>query len=146
MEIFHLKEANDLIPTVTSLVELLLQNHEEIQKVQLEHETARFLRSNEGGEAPRLCAEIRRAEERLHEHFSQRDKLLSALQSVGCILHCIHTGTVHFPALHEDRLIYFCWRHVEPCIQYWHEKSGGEGTKRLSLRTLFGGCEENAGE
>ncbi len=52
MRIFSLKEANDLIPTVTPLVELLIQNYREIQKAQLEFDAARVLRSSEAGGPP----------------------------------------------------------------------------------------------
>jgi hypothetical protein len=43
------------------------------------------------------------------------------LHAVGCQLRDWQTGTVDWPALHEGREVYLCWRMGDAQVEYWHE-------------------------
>jgi hypothetical protein len=43
------------------------------------------------------------------------------LNTIGCQLRDWQTGTVDWPALHEGREVYLCWRMGDPQVEYWHE-------------------------
>ena len=57
-------------------------------------------------------------------------ELSDELEQVGCYLKDVHTGLVDFPALHEGRVVYLCWRVGEPSVAYWHEVDAGFAGRR----------------
>ena len=46
---------------------------------------------------------------------------LEHIESLGGFLKDLDRGIIDFPALFEDREVFFCWLHGEPCIRRWHE-------------------------
>jgi hypothetical protein len=55
----------------------------------------------------------------------QLKRIMTDLESKGCIIKGIKEGLVDFPALREGREIYLCWRAPEKEIQFWHEINSG---------------------
>ena len=48
-------------------------------------------------------------------------------------------GLVDFPAMHEDREVYLCWRLGESEITHWHETDAGfAGRKPLTVAAVGG--------
>ena len=47
------------------------------------------------------------------------------LESIGAILKGPMDGLVDFPAMHEGKIVYLCWKAGEPSIQHWHEIEAG---------------------
>lgn len=56
--------------------------------------------------------------------------LADELSAVGCELKDVRRGIVDFRALHDGRIIEFCWRHGEETVQYWHELNDGFHDRR----------------
>ena len=55
---------------------------------------------------------------------------LEAIQATGCVIKDIETGLVDWPALHEDREVWLCWKYGEREVGHWHELHGGLAGRR----------------
>ena len=62
---------------------------------------------------------------RLFLNFDRLDKLVHRIQDLGIHIKDINTGLMDFPALHEGREVYLCWRYGEPRVEYWHDIEAG---------------------
>ncbi|MGD8451654.1 MAG: DUF2203 domain-containing protein [Phycisphaerae bacterium] len=78
-----------------------------------------------------MAAEIARAEDlpRLQTDIDatveQLSQLHNELAAIGCVLKDWAGGLVDFPAVHEGRRVWLCWRLGEPSVTHWHELEGG---------------------
>jgi len=60
--------------------------------------------------------------------------LLDELHQVGVELKDFEKGLLDFPAMHQGREIYLCWRSGEPSVGAWHElEAGYAGRQDISL-------------
>lgn len=67
------------------------------------------------------------------QEFGRLDQAVRAILATGAMLKDVNTGLVDFPALHEDREIYLCWKYGEETIRFWHEMDAGfSGRQPLS--------------
>ncbi len=55
---------------------------------------------------------------------------LDELGQIGCIFKGFEEGLIDFPAFHEERMVYLCWRHGEERIEHWHELDSGFAGRR----------------
>ncbi len=69
--------------------------------------------------------ELRAAREAVTREAEQINAFLLELEQVGCVFKGFDAGLVDFYGLHEDRLIFLCWRHGEERISHWHEVDAG---------------------
>jgi hypothetical protein len=53
------------------------------------------------------------------------DRFVRELTALGIELKDYETGLVDFPAEHDGRPVYLCWRLGEPSVQFWHEIDAG---------------------
>ncbi len=58
------------------------------------------------------------------------NRIMSELESKGCIIKGIKEGLVDFPSLREGREVYLCWRAPEKEIRFWHEIHAGFAGRR----------------
>lgn len=120
---FLLKEANDLLPIVRPLVREMMEISERIRQ-----------------HSPALWAAVEKAAgnggnpalSKLLPDFDRLDFLLRQVRDLGVEVKDLTTGLVDFPALHEERVIYLCWKYGEARIEFWHELDAGfAGRKRI---------------
>ncbi|HLU67042.1 MAG TPA: DUF2203 domain-containing protein [Kofleriaceae bacterium] len=52
------------------------------------------------------------------------------IQATGCLIKDIEVGLVDWPALHQGREVYLCWRYGEAEVAWWHEVSAGFAGRR----------------
>lgn len=57
-------------------------------------------------------------------------RLQEELADVGCELKDFATGLVDFPASHEGRTVYLCWKFGEERVEHWHELDAGFSGRR----------------
>lgn len=55
---------------------------------------------------------------------------LEDIVATGCVIKDIETGLVDWPALHEDREVWLCWKYGEREVGYWHEQHVGLAGRR----------------
>ena len=121
---FTVREANELLPFLSSRVRDLRLVHQELQ--------ARV------GEAPSSQEITLRGGTFVPPRYLS---LLSSLQSLvedicyrGCHLKDLDSGLVDFPTIWEGREVYLCWKLGEPSVSYWHElEAGFAGRQSLEI-------------
>lgn len=60
------------------------------------------------------------------------EKLIIAIQELGCRIKDLNGGLVDFLSRREGRLVHLCWRYGEPLeIQYFHELGAGFHGRQL---------------
>jgi len=116
-KVFSLDEANRTLPLVSRIVRDVVEMHAGCAQVQARIETA------DPREVPALQERLELAVDRLHD-------LVDELSQVGVLLKDYEIGLVDFPARHEDRDVYLCWRLGEAEVGFWHELHAGYGGRQ----------------
>ncbi|HNK62730.1 MAG TPA: DUF2203 domain-containing protein [Anaerolineales bacterium] len=109
-------EANNLLEVVRPMVGELMQISERIRSRQPEIWSVVEKSAGNGGN-PELS--------RLLPDFDRLDLLLHRLQDMNIEVKDLTIGLIDFPALHEERVVYLCWKYDEGRIQFWHEVEAG---------------------
>ena len=63
--------------------------------------------------------------------FERLDQLVHRIQELGVHIKDINAGLMDFPALHEGREVYLCWRHGESRVEFWHDVESGFAGRQL---------------
>ena len=63
--------------------------------------------------------------DRYNAELDKLRDLAAELTSVGCELKDWRRGLVDFPARHDGRDVYFCWRLGEDTVSFWHDVDSG---------------------
>ena len=112
---FTVKEANELIPFLSSkLPRLRLVNHElqcRCASVPSPQEIA--FRGGTPVHPRYLCL------------VYDLQELVDEIGSHGCHLKDLDSGLVDFPTIWEGREVYLCWKLGESQVGYWHELEAG---------------------
>ncbi|MBI1375266.1 MAG: DUF2203 family protein [Phycisphaera sp.] len=74
------------------------------------------------------------AEERIRREYDALVRTLNAyvdeLSAVGVELKDYDQGLIDFPAQHDGREVYLCWKAGEDKIAHWHETDAGFGGRK----------------
>ena len=110
-------EANAALVLVRKIVTDIVTHYRQLLTLRDErHELAN--RPGHSGKIEQLTREIEQVAETL-------DDLHGELGEIGCVLKDWASGLVDFPAWHEDRQVWLCWRLGEPSVAHWHELNTG---------------------
>jgi len=112
--LFTLEHANRALPLVKRIVADIVKQYKKVSALEEECEVAGAADESMDLTRDRYGAEL----ERLRE-------LAEELQSIGCELKDWRRGLVDFPAVHQGRQIYLCWRLGENDVHHWHERDAG---------------------
>lgn len=109
-----------MLPLIRVIVKGMLDDHAERQGI-----LDRLQGSEVGGarDGRALHAEIETLTEKLTEAAGE-------LEELGVEFKGIDLGLVDFPTTVEGELAYYCWRHGEDRIGYWHSVDGGYAGRR----------------
>jgi hypothetical protein len=55
---------------------------------------------------------------------------VEAIQRTGCIIKDLEMGLVDWPALHQGREVWLCWKYGETEVSHWHELHTGYTARR----------------
>ena len=61
----------------------------------------------------------------LSQEFARLDRLVHDVLDSGVEIKDLGSGLIDFPARHEGRPIYLCWKFDEADILYWHDTTSG---------------------
>lgn len=50
---------------------------------------------------------------------------LKQLEALGCFMKDLQLGLIDFYCLHQDKLIFLCWKMGEEAITFWHDVEEG---------------------
>lgn len=59
------------------------------------------------------------------------EQLLGKYRTRGIICRSVEQGLFDFPALGQDRYLYFCWLSTEDRIEWWHDIEAGFSARKL---------------
>ena len=116
-KLFTVAEANSALVLIRKIVSDIVSEYRRLMSLRDEEQE---LASHIGqtNQLEQLGTEIERSVESL-------TSLHTELTDTGCVLKDWARGLVDFPAEHEDRRIWLCWRMDEPQITHWHELDAG---------------------
>ena len=113
---FTLAEANAIVRMIRPMLAQIIQIRQVI--VERQPDVWPVVEKAAGNGGSRAAGE-------LVQEFSRLDRLVREIAATGAIVKDINTGLVDFPALHEGREVYLCWKYGEEQIDFWHEVDGG---------------------
>lgn len=132
--LFTVEEANELLPTVRSLMERVFQRIELLrrrsQKVvrrdQLDPDSAKFMEKlQEDDTIARVIKELQELVQEIHD--------------LGCICKGVEQGLVDFPCSLGDEIVFLCWQYGEERVSHWHRIEEGFAGRRPFLEPGEGG-------
>ncbi len=95
------------------------------------------------GQVLQLRAQIKTISTRVDQkHASERElailnglveaagEVVQEISGTGCVIKDLAQGLVDWPALHEGREVWLCWRYGEPEVSYWHDMHAGFAGRR----------------
>ncbi len=112
--------ANNTLPLVRRIVEDIVVQFARWQSRVREFELVSV--SNTVGSPDPRAAELEREVAVLAAEMEHFQRELAAL---GVEFKDYVQGLVDFPAQHEGRTVFLCWRLGEPAVHYWHEVDAG---------------------
>ncbi len=115
------KEANESLTILSPMVGELIQITERIRAHQPEMWAVAQTSAGNGGN-PALS--------KILPDFDRLDYLLHQIQDMGIEVKDLTIGLVDFPSLHEDRVVYLCWKYGEERVEFWHELEMGLAGRR----------------
>lgn len=119
---FTPKGANDSLILLRPLMEEAMNIGEKIRAHQPELWAAVQKSAGNGGN-PRLS--------KLLKDFDRLDILLHRLKDMGVIVKDLQAGLIDFPAWHDQREVYLCWKYGEERVGFWHEVDDGYSGRQL---------------
>ena len=122
---FSIDEANRAIPYVSRIIDDITDVYADVVALRKRIESP--VNDDSSDLEPRYEA----AMDRLSE-------LVDELHQVGVELKDFEMGLIDFPAIHDEREVFLCWRRGEAAVEYWHEVDTGY-SERQSAAVLAAG-------
>ncbi len=114
---YQVAEANAQIAELTTLFERVLELRTQLKR----------LVPGEGGGRKQPAVEDRHAVRALMETLNDTTDEIAAL---GCVIKDVEIGLVDWPARHDGRDIWLCWRYGERTVEFWHDADAGYAGRR----------------
>jgi hypothetical protein len=119
---FTVREANELLPFLSSRVRDLRLAHQELLVRRADVPSSQEIMFRGGTRVPPRYVAL----------VTDLQALVEDINSCGCHLKDLDSGLVDFPTLWEGREVYLCWKLGEPHVGYWHEiEAGFDGRRSL---------------
>lgn len=112
---FTVKEANQMLPLLSKIVDDILRVGQEIRSISLKDQ------------------DKMREELLINQKLDELDDLFDEIEGLGCYYKDwnFSIGLVDFPAIIGDKEVFLCWRSDEEHIQYYHDAESGFAGRRL---------------
>ena len=118
MKLFSVEEANELLPTVSRIVQRIRRAHRRVASFRNSAQSA-AASAESGGGGVHGGAEYAAA-------LMQMTLYTNQLQAYGVQLKDYERGLIDFPSLREGRVVLLCWQLGEgDKVQWWHETDAG---------------------
>jgi hypothetical protein len=125
---FTAEEANELLPTVRSIVERMVAHRRSLALATVRHaRIAATIATNGGGVRP---GEVDRLHEEMEAEAAEVVRCVEELQALGILVKDLDEGLVDFPALRGEEEVLLCWRLGEDEVAFWHSVEDGFAGRR----------------
>jgi hypothetical protein len=121
-EHFTPEKANALLPRLRQLLPHMQARKRQLDQVQKKLVDLAIRAAGDGHLAEK---ELKSAEEQAERLSGEIDKMLEQIHALGCQVKDINQGIVDFPARHEGRRVYLCWKLGEEKVAFWHDIESG---------------------
>ena len=128
LKVFSLKEANEVLPRLSPMLEELRASREVILKLEVEIDALEILSEKNSPEnvSPAVSHKVEEYTRRVNRFYA----LIDEIHETGCVLKDVNTGLVDFYTLYKGKVVYLCWKVGEPEIGFWHDIGGGYATRQ----------------
>ena len=127
LKVFTREEANQLIPTLTTLIQELNEKRERIADIEVEIDSLELVSDPEGERVPEGLESLIQKHRKEVACFYE---IVDQIHSHGCLLKDVDTGLIDFFALIEGRVVYLGWRFGEEQVHFWHEVGQGYANRQ----------------
>jgi hypothetical protein len=114
--IFSIAEANDLVPTLAGIFDVIQAERATIDTLLPDIREAAAKRRENGGSAQGA---------RYMEALERVSTELERVAELGVLVKDVDQGLCDFPFRHKGRLVLLCWQHGEPDVAWWHDLDSG---------------------
>ena len=142
LRLFTLAEANATLPLVRAITKDIIELSTQIIRTKQRLESVTFGSFGEKESTTIKCGnqvrrefykeEIEDIQYSLEADGQRLNCFVDELMALGVVPKGLMDGLVDFPAIHNDEVIYLCWKYDEPEITHWHKTEDGfAGRKRI---------------
>jgi len=118
---FTLAEANRTLPLVKRIVADLMELHPQWRDLVSQYELVAAQARPEWGESGEQVG----LRGRIDEVAGRINDYLGELEQIGCMFKGFEQGLVDFHGKLDGKEMFWCWKHGEEKIEYWHELETG---------------------
>jgi hypothetical protein len=119
---FSVESANEALVLVAPVVRDIVAAYHELMRLRAERQELAL----QTGSEDRLV-DLR---DRIERIVKRLQTLRRELADVGCEPKDLTDGLVDFPAIHEGRQVWLCWKLGEPEVAWWHGPDDGFAGRR----------------
>ena len=121
--VFTVEEANKMLPLIRAITADVVKLSQEMidRRQRLDYlKAGRDVDSDDpyGEELAQMEEQQEKDNERLVEYVTE-------LRQLGVEPKTLSEGLIDFPSLVDGRLVFLCWKHGEPEVQFWHDLDAG---------------------
>ena len=128
---FTLKEANDLLPSISRMLEKTFLLNERIKSLTIDIENLVSIWGKDVLEKNHIDNSyyFAKVSER-EEAFQEIIRRINEIQATGCVVKDVETGLIDFYYNDQGDLVFLCWKYGEGGIRHWHPIDEGFKTRR----------------
>lgn len=115
---FTLEEANRALSLINPIVNDILTKMKEAERLHSFVKTEKFNKTIPENTLMTALSSVEKLLNEIEYHMKE-------ITSVGVFLKDMNVGLVDFPCIHEERLVYLCWKFGEAHVGAWHETEDG---------------------
>ncbi|OHB76069.1 MAG: hypothetical protein A2W31_16875 [Planctomycetes bacterium RBG_16_64_10] len=126
--LFTVQEANAMLPLVRAIATDLAQLSRDV--IERRQRLAHLLAGRELDQRDPYASELAQIEDEVLKDSERLRGYVEELQELGVEPKNGPDGLIDFPARHDGRIVYLCWKLGEPEVMYWHELDQGFGGRQ----------------
>lgn len=124
---YTLRQANEMLPELSSLLLNLQEEGRKLAEVQGELMQLRQKVRGNGHNTEERLMELKKSEAPAEQSVREG---LEQLNVWNIQVKDLERGLVDFPARREGRTVYLCWELGEPEVGFWHETTTGYASRQ----------------
>lgn len=129
MRTFTLKEAEELLPTLESLLRSAIEARAQAEPIELEL-GQQMRRIHLAGGAMVDVAAVAGKRSLLSELVQKIKDAVEEIDAIGVQVKDLNRGLLDFPSELDGEVVLLCWELGEPRIGYWHSLEGGYASRK----------------
>ncbi len=141
---FHVEEVNRQVGRLNQLFGDVMQLRGQLKTLYAGLDQAGYAPTNDATPEDEAAVPDEHKRDR-QVFYAMADTLRDCLQAIaatGCVIKDLEVGLVDWPALHQGREVWLCWKYGEREVGWWHDVQSGFAGRRpvseLSVQPVEG--------